>query len=132
MIKMKKLDIVKELNKPFQCKPNCGKCCGIVPFTKQEKESIPLELQAKYVWESFGSAFLPIPKDGLQGETIQEAVKNATCVFLTEDKKCSIYDKRPLICKAFGKVDGQKLKCPEGCQSKNPIKEKDFWKLFEK
>jgi len=51
------------------------------------------------------------------------------CVFLTEDKKCSIYDKRPLICKAFGKVKSERLTCPEGCKISNPIKEKDFLKL---
>jgi len=36
---MKKQDIIKELNKPFQCKKNCGKCCGLVPFTKAEKDA---------------------------------------------------------------------------------------------
>jgi|688.fasta_scaffold476626_2 Fe-S-cluster containining protein len=126
---MKKQDIIKELNKPFQCKKNCGKCCGLVPFTKAEKDALSLELQEKYAWELFGNGFIPLPKDGLSGETILKAIEDFQCVFLTEDKKCSIYDKRPLICKAFGKVKSERLTCPEGCKISNPIKEKDFLKL---
>lgn len=129
---MKKQDIIKKLNTPFQCKENCGKCCGIVPFSKSEKDALPLELQEKYAWKLFGSSFIPLPKDGLSGETISKAVEEFDCVFLTEDKKCSIYDKRPLICKAFGKVKCEGLTCPEGCRISNPIKEKDFLKLNEK
>lgn len=52
---MKKQDIIKELNKPFQCKKNCGKCCSLVPFTKAEKDALSLELQEKYAWELFGN-----------------------------------------------------------------------------
>lgn len=127
---MKKQDIIKELNKPFECKKNCGKCCGIVPFTKAEKDALPLELQEKYAWEVLKSSFIPLQKDGLSGETISKAIEKFDCVFLTEDKKCSIYDKRPLICKAFGKVKTQRLICPEGCKTSNTIKEKDFLKII--
>lgn len=127
---MKKNDILKELEKPFSCKANCGKCCGIVPFSKNEKESLSTELQNQYTWEVFGKSFLPLPKEGLVGDDIQNAIHNADCVFLTKDKQCSIYEKRPLICKAFGKVKAQNLKCTEGCGSVKQIKEKDFSKLM--
>lgn len=36
-----------------------------------------------------------------------------TCPYLTEDKKCSIYHARPLICRLYGVA--QRLQCPHGC-----------------
>ncbi len=53
-----------------------------------------------------------------------------SCIFLI-DKRCSIYNFRPLICRLFGSVDSNNLKCPHGCLAKNPLKDQDSDKLIK-
>jgi hypothetical protein len=35
------------------------------------------------------------------------------CEALTEDKRCAVYEMRPMICRLWGAVEG--MKCPYGC-----------------
>ena len=55
---------------------------------------------------------------------------DGSCIFLI-DGKCSIYPIRPLICRLFGAVDSDKLRCPHGCLSKNPLIDQDSDKLIK-
>jgi len=95
----------------WKCKPNCGECCGCVPFT--------LELIEKH-------------KDKFQREVLEtlpagdnEVVvvsKSSFCVFLKEDdKSCVIYEDRPDVCKMYGK--DPELPCPYVKQNGNPRSE---------
>lgn len=83
----------------FKCKDQCGVCCGIVPIPKD----LAMELQSfskvkpTEVIEIKGSLFI--------------FTKDMLCVFLDrKTKECSIYSKRPDICKRYG-ID-PKLPCP--------------------
>lgn len=85
------------------CKTGCNDCCGIVPFSKKEKEKVQVRADMQGVsWEPFHEAFLPS-----KGED------TLTCVFWRDG--CSIYEDRPMICKLFGAVDTPRLTCPHGC-----------------
>jgi Fe-S-cluster containining protein len=82
----------------FKCKEFCGNCCGIVPIPtvvwNESKDKIQKFVKEIYVSEVF---VLPYT-EGLK------------CCFLTDDKKCAIYDKRPDVCKRYGLCD--ELPCP--------------------
>ena len=74
---------------------NCGKCCGIIPATNKEVETI-----RKYIAEN---DIKPIKGD------------MATCPFRDEvKKKCLIYPVRPLICRLFGVTNEGVMRCPNG------------------
>lgn len=87
----------------FSCKPGCSRCCGLVPFTTQEKAAAT-EKHPLIAWTKFG--------DGAWVPT--KALDDFTCPFL-RDHQCSIYSVRPTICRLFGAVDHPNLDCPEGC-----------------
>lgn len=125
---MKKQDIEKEINKPFNCKKNCGKCCTLTAFTQKEKEALG-EVANNYAWVEIGKALCPLPKDGIEGNSMQDALGKTSCVFLDKNKRCTIYDKRPLVCRLFGRTET--LICPEGVKPKKVLKEKDAQKLFK-
>lgn len=79
----------------FQCKTGCTECCGNVPFTKEEWDQLTPEEQAR-------------PTQGL------------TCRF-KGDSGCTIYDRRPMLCRLFGAVDDPKLTCWHGCRPAQPL-----------
>ena len=72
----------------------CGDCCGIIPATAAETETI-----RRYITDN---GIRPI-----------ERADKTTCPFRDdENKKCLIYPVRPLICRLFGVVKG--CQCPNG------------------
>ena len=88
----------------FECKKNCGLCCGPVPIKKETYEKNIAKAQT-HVLTDLGTHVL-----ALQGVT-------AKCAFLTDEMKCAIYEERPAVCRIFGQTDA--LPCPfltkEGC-----------------
>lgn len=68
----------------FVCIEGCTDCCGPVPMAAAEAELIELK-----------------PYEGLH------------CQYAT-DRGCSIYERRPLLCRLFGTVDHEKMRCPHG------------------
>ncbi len=72
----------------FTCKTGCTDCCGPVPFTDTEWALLTPEEQNR-------------PFNGL------------TCKFVSAEG-CTIYDRRPLMCRIFGTVED--LQCPHGCR----------------
>lgn len=74
---------------------NCGKCCGIIPI------SIP-ELNAIRDY---------IAVHGINPIKHEDIMK---CPFRDEkQKKCLIYEARPLVCRLFGVAKGD-MQCPNG------------------
>lgn len=107
------------LNIPAHTKcNNCGKCCGLVPVTVQEIHTIK-----KYLLEHKQA----------QNFAVQHSKQGLTCPFRNEkDKKCEIYDVRPLICRLFGVVEGKFMQCPQGNTTKiNGFKFMDFKEYAE-
>ena len=77
-----------EIIPTFQCKPGCTDCCGPVPFSRWEWSRV---------------------RDKRTGD-----IKTLICPYAVRGR-CEIYEKRPLICRLFGAVDEETLRCPHGC-----------------
>ncbi len=85
----------------FKCKSGCTGCCGPVPVTEYEADRLGIS----------GELMTPTKPDSL------------TCEYATADG-CSVYDKRPFMCRLFGAVDTPMLTCPYGCKPKTLLTEK--------
>lgn len=83
------------------CIPGCHDCCGRVPFTDAERARVEAD-RPDIEW-------LPrrtgrwLPHDGKQ-------VRH--CAFLGPDG-CTIYEKRPMICRLYGAAEGHE--CMHEC-----------------
>lgn len=73
------------------CKGLCHYTCTVIPFS-------PVE--ARVIRE-------------VHGVILRFNEKTQRCSALV-DKRCSVYDDRPLICRVFGVADGSMV-CPHGC-----------------
>ena len=86
------------------CRPACGDCCGIVPWSPEEfakvKDRMPADAQ---VSEFRGSIIIIKPG-------------SANCVFLAADAGCTVYEDRPFMCRLFGTAPEPRLTCPHGCR----------------
>lgn len=96
----------------IKCKGACYDYCGIITPTKIEKE---------YVEKMTGK---PADFGDLEKQIIHTIDDHpddqdgcCTCPYL-KDKRCSIYEARPLICRIWGLVMVTKpqMKCPFGCK----------------
>ena len=112
---MKVAEIRKELSRiygrlpAFKCREKCGECCGPVMWSLAEEIVIRDYLK----------------KRGLEYRKSKSLLDK--CPYLTKDKKCEIYEVRPLICRAYGVVEG--LECP--FVSANKLMSKAEYKLLE-
>ena len=114
----------------FKCK-RCGKCCGIVPFSKQEYNAIrdiAKKMHISFVKEDMMGKTVYFPKHTYkkfievaeiaqkQGRLIDNQTDGLRCPFLAYDEKglayCKIYEHRPEICRLFGKGGHPFLTCP--------------------
>lgn len=112
---IRKLEEIYASVPSVECKGLCGATnCGPVHGSRVEN---------RYVEEETGGKLkFPIVIDKL-------AVPN--CPHLTSEKRCSIYEARPLICRLFGVVDVQVMRCPHGCSPKKWLTHADANKLME-
>lgn len=88
------------------CIPGCHDCCGAPPFSRREQRQVHIEAQMR------GIKWMELPDDGAAvpyGKT-----ESLVCPFLGQNG-CTIYEKRPLMCRLFGHVDHPRMKCPHGC-----------------
>jgi hypothetical protein len=76
----------------FKCQERCGECCGPVRWSLAEEIVI-----RDY-----------IRRHGIEYRKMKSIMDY--CPFLTEDKKCSIYPVRPLVCRVYGVLEN--LRCP--------------------
>ena len=83
----------------FKCLDGCADCCGPVMMSRLEMRRIV--------------ARTDIPQHRLEAQwMLKKGCLN--CPLLTPDKKCSVYDIRPAICRVFGSSDHPRLTCPHG------------------
>lgn len=87
------------------CKGLCHEACAFVMCGDLEK---------KIISEKHGN------KEMLQAE----------CPYLLTNKKCGIYDDRPLVCRFYGVVPG--LPCPFGCEPDATLSATQASKIFNK
>ena len=89
----KKLNVYFELHKEhIKCHIGCSSCCenGDYPLT---------ELEMNYLMQGYIGLDVDIKK-AVQNN-IKNIVKGGACPFLI-DKKCSVYNFRPIICRVHG------------------------------
>ena len=102
----------------FNCLPNCGECCGVVPIDENiySKYLFRKQREVKNAILLSSGEMLPVTEDNY-------------CVFLNKDKKCEIYDDRPQLCRDYG---ARKLMpCPFLYPNGVPRSEKSKSKAFK-
>lgn len=76
---------------------NCGCCCGVIPVSPKEFQTI--------------KEYLKTHEDALS--LARKATNIINCPFRDDEKKlCAIYPVRPIVCRLFGVTDG--MECPNG------------------
>lgn len=114
----------------FKCQ-RCGKCCGIVPFNKQEFAQIRDYAKKHHIGftkQEMGDKVVYFPKSTYkafliaseraknEGRLIDNQFDRVVCPFLQYDEKglssCAIYENRPEICRLFGHGGHPFLTCP--------------------
>jgi len=83
----------------WRCITGCrAECCGIVPMPIQTYNIFKRKIRKRI-----------IDTMKLKGHIIL-MTEDASCVFLDNNHKCSIYEHRPKTCKSYGMID--ELQCP--------------------
>lgn len=101
--------IVGKLPK-MNCKGHCWDSCGPVPIRTLEEKIIRKFLKRKH---------LPF-KEGM-GNTL-------VCPYLSQDRKCSIYQARPLVCRIWGMA--KRLPCNYGCKPDRYMEDREVMSLL--
>lgn len=119
---------LRERDKIYRKIPDAG-CTGLCHNTCTGIDATQLE---RDVMASRGH---PLPRgDALtqSREAIRTGVLPASCSALTEDKRCAVYEDRPLICRAWGVTE--RLKCPYGCVPEGGVylTEREFFALSQR
>jgi len=65
---------------------------------------------------------------GTPGKEMTIADENLDCEYL-KDNKCSVYDRRPLLCRLFGIIPG--MPCPAGGKPERMLNTKEEDKIIE-
>lgn len=83
---------------PLDCKGLCGLTCGPIGISDFEAQHLQ--------------------NDGIGLPTVVDhpTCGKLTCSHLTAASRCGIYERRPMICRLFGVVEG--MKCPHGRKPK--------------
>lgn len=106
MTKTKKLHMLREIYASIpspECKGLCVDQCTTVPV-------FPFELEQ--LEQAAGRKLPTMPGDRLGGMLLGREVGDP-CPLLVLGR-CGAYEHRPLICRAYGSVEG--LRCPHGCR----------------
>jgi uncharacterized protein len=54
--------------------------------------------------------------------------RGASCSMLTADRRCGVYEQRPMICRLWGVIRG--LACPYGCRPERYLDELESFRLL--
>lgn len=93
----------------IDCKGHCHTSCGPIAYGPSEERNIE---------DEHGQKGLPSPEFEL------------TCNQLDSDKRCSIYNERPLLCRLYGLT--KKLRCDYGCKPDEWLSERKARKLMDR
>lgn len=99
--KLAALEALYALLPKIECQRKCQECCGPIMMTRLEAKRLP-ELDCDMVPLNIGMGFLS-----------RAPTKNLVCPLL-KDGACSVYERRPAICRLWGLTE--KLRCPFGCE----------------
>ncbi len=122
MTKSKKLRVLHEIYASIpspDCKGLCVEACSTIPV-------FPIELVQL---EAVAGRKLPTVFAVDTGTALLGSEIGDPCPLLVLGR-CSVYDHRPLICRAFGSVEG--LRCPHGCRPVELLTNEDQFRNFER
>jgi Fe-S-cluster containining protein len=98
-------ELYDKLPKLTECKGLCFRSCEQIPMSEVERNNIE---------KTHGLRLVDPPrKEGLSVKA------NRGCPALGEDHKCTIYEDRPLICRAWGAIE--QLPCRFGCKPEGDL-----------
>lgn len=63
----------------------------------------------------------PVPQGPLGTVLLTDARGGTGCPMLDAEKRCTVYDARPLMCRMFGAVKAERLTCPFGAKAARPM-----------
>lgn len=116
------LDAIYRRLPRINCKGKCAGSCGPIMMERVEADNIRRTVGDKL-------AVTPAPTTG---ETVVIVTnydpKCGNCPML-QNKRCSVYDQRPLICRLWGMV--KKMRCPFGCRPTRWVSDAEAKVLFE-
>ncbi len=116
--KYRKLDKIYAKLPEIECKGLCHPSCTIIPAEK---------IEIKRARERMGGKNpFCVPKE--LAITPSNELLIPSCPAL-KDKRCSIYNARPLVCRAYGVAEG--LLCPFGCVPKKIISKVKVVEIME-
>jgi len=116
----KKLRVLREIYSAIPsagCKGLCVEACSTVPVFSFELEQLEAAAGRKLSTHVVGD-------DLILGNAVGDS-----CPLLVMGL-CSVYDHRPLICRAFGSVEG--LPCPHGCRPEVLVPKVSLYRDFER
>lgn len=96
---------VYDLIPALECRGVCSDSCGPIGMSVRERQR--MERQA--------------------GRRV-ECGAGATCSMLTADRRCGVYDMRPVLCRLWGVLES--LPCPYGCRPERTLTDKEGWELL--
>jgi Fe-S-cluster containining protein len=96
----------------MHCKGLCTESCGPIFMT---------DLEEQILKERVGT---PLPVFGTEENPLE-------CPLLV-DRRCSVYNDRPTICRLWGMVHHELMICPFGCQPERRLTNKEAKEIFEK
>lgn len=82
----------------------CGKCCYNVPLPKYYLTSL-----RNRIVNEFTSVISLGGEDIIGTETVYADTKDGICPFLKPNNTCNIYERRPAICRNFGRSEEKLL-----------------------
>lgn len=88
----------------MDCKGLCHTSCGIIECSTREHELI----------RQHGGVRIPTMMEFIKRDRAGEII---TCPALTQDRRCSVYEVRPMICRLWGASVA--MPCPYGCEPKD-------------
>ena len=106
--------------KPSLCKSCVANCCKNWPVEVSIPDLIRLELLSEEESiRDLDKAIKRIQKQGLLKKFrkkdmvgVLEHKPNKDCIFLDENERCTVYSKRPRICREFPKIGARPGYCP--------------------
>jgi len=125
----KVLALYKELP-GIMCRGLCHGTCGTIPVVDAElpivKKAIkgPIGEIIPFVSNPSSNAIDPLFRKMPDGNLLC-GHDDLNCPALTKDKRCGIHAVRPLICRLYGMVDNDKMRCPYGCVPERWISDKE-------
>lgn len=100
--------IYREIPKTSSCKDGCHACCGPVPWSREELAAVQGDLPSVYESVQIGEKVaLQNPLTGM-------------CVFLGK-AGCTVYERRPFMCRIFGASQEEMLVCPHGVAAERAL-----------